>query len=157
MGTRFDKERRDVQTIHPPVALGERCSELGRGAQPAAEALFLTPARQLHPQASQLPGPPVASLAPESPEGLQSLQPDLTAFPRNDTMSAGRPRVAWAGKKSGFISQDPQALDLESWFCLHDCGPAASLAPFFGYGPACLGHSLMLSPAPSPPASPHLV
>lgn len=143
--------------IHPPVTLGVRCSELGRGAQAGHRGLIPNPSQAVptppHSSPPQLPGLPVASLAPESPEGLQSPWLDLTALPGNDTTSAGRPRAARAGK-SGFISQDRQTLD-------HDCRPAAYIAVLLRQGPVHLGRSLLLSPAPStvaprPPLRPTL-
>ena len=56
--------------------------------------------------------------APHSPKGHQSHQLDLPGVHGTENMPAGRPAVAWAGKRS-FPSRDLQALGFESWFCIY--------------------------------------
>lgn len=115
----------------PLTAPRVRCSEVGQAGprwayfQPKCGPSFLPeplcsleqptyPLPILHPGSSasrqlpQLSGLPSLPWAPQSPEGLHG----------NETVSAGKPVEAWAGKRH-FPSRDLQALGFESQFCIY--------------------------------------
>lgn len=131
----------------PSVRQGARCSELGRAARLAAEAVFPAPARQLCPDSPQSPGPPVASTAPNRPTAsVHSSRTSQHCPETTPRQREGQARVAWAGK-GGFTSHDPQAPDLESRFCLHTAAQPR-LSPCPSDTALCAWHVLSCSPRP---------
>lgn len=144
-GDTFGQGREGAQTIRPPGSEMQRA----RAGSPAGR-------RGRVPSPSQAALPRLLTVAWASrcfhsskpPDGLRSLQPDLTALPGNDTSSAGRPSKGGLGWKRWFhIPRSPGPGSRIPVLPSHGC-PAASLAVSLRHGPVRLARPLVLSPAP---------